>query len=116
MTTVIRLSEQDVIVLEGAPGTGGASFTSSLKSNDPDDDEYNAAIDGLEALVLALHCAGFDVTTPQFVEAVTTAHLNGATWNDIATLIGTSTDEAQLRFDPGSPIADPRWPWPTGPQ
>jgi len=49
-------------------------------------------------------------------EAVTTAHLNGATWNDIATLIATSTDKAQLRFAPNSPIADHRWPWPTGPE
>lgn len=46
-------------------------------------------------------------------EAVTTARANGASWNDIATLTGTSDDEARLRFDPDSPIADGRWPWPT---
>ena len=46
-------------------------------------------------------------------EAVTTARLNGANWNDIATLTGTSPDEARMRFDPDSPIADYRWPWPT---
>lgn len=46
-------------------------------------------------------------------EAVTTARLNGANWNHIATLTGTSPDEARMRFDPDSPIADGRWPWPT---
>jgi hypothetical protein len=46
-------------------------------------------------------------------EAVTTARMNGVTWSDISVLIGTSPEEAQLRFDPDSPIADGRWPWPT---
>lgn len=46
-------------------------------------------------------------------EAVTTAHANGVSWHDISILIGTSPDQARLRFDPHSPIADGRWPWPT---
>lgn len=43
-------------------------------------------------------------------EAVTTARANGASWHEIAVLIGASDDEAELRFDPHSPIADGRWP------
>jgi hypothetical protein len=43
-------------------------------------------------------------------EAVTTARANGASWNDIAILTGTSPEEARLRFDPASPIADGKWP------
>ena len=43
-------------------------------------------------------------------EAVTTARLNGHNWHDIADLLATSPDEARLRFDPDSPIADQRWP------
>jgi hypothetical protein len=43
-------------------------------------------------------------------EAVYTARANGCSWNDIAQLLGTSPDEARLRFDPDSPIADGRWP------
>lgn len=43
-------------------------------------------------------------------EMVCNARLNGASWNDIAQLLGTSPDQARLRFDPDSPIADPRWP------
>ena len=46
-------------------------------------------------------------------DAVYTARENGASWHDIAVLIGTSDEDARLRFDPDSPIADGRWPWPT---
>lgn len=41
--------------------------------------------------------------------AVLDARENGATWQDIATLLATSPHEAELRYD--SPIADSRWPW-----
>lgn len=44
-------------------------------------------------------------------EAVTNARANGHDWNDIAALLGTSPDEARMRFDPDSPIADGRWPY-----
>ena len=45
-------------------------------------------------------------------EAVFTATENGTSWDEIATLLGTSPHEARLRFDPDSPIADGRWPIP----
>lgn len=44
-------------------------------------------------------------------EAVSTARANGSTWDRIARLLGTSPDEARLRFDPGSAVADGRWPY-----
>ncbi len=43
--------------------------------------------------------------------AVVDARANGASWDDIAELLGTSAHEAQLRFDPDSPVADRRWPF-----
>lgn len=43
-------------------------------------------------------------------EAVAIAVMNGASWTDIARLLGTSPDEARLRFHPDSPVADGRWP------
>ena len=46
-------------------------------------------------------------------QAVTDARAEGHTWTGIAALLGTSPDEAWLRFDPDSPIADPRWPYDT---
>jgi len=44
-------------------------------------------------------------------ELVTNARLNGHTWAQIAHALATSPGEARLRFDPQSPIADPRWPY-----
>lgn len=44
-------------------------------------------------------------------ELATSARLNGHTWEEIAHALGTSPDEARLRFDPESPINDPRWPY-----
>ena len=41
--------------------------------------------------------------------AILEARENGTTWHDIATLLATSPQEAELRYD--SPIADSRWPW-----
>ena len=46
-------------------------------------------------------------------ELVTSARLNGHTWHDIAQALATSPDEARLRFDPDSPVADGRWPYDT---
>ena len=44
-------------------------------------------------------------------ELVTNARLNGHTWDQIARALATSPSEARLRFDPESPVADPRWPY-----
>jgi len=44
-------------------------------------------------------------------ELVTNARANGHTWAEIAHALATSPEEAQLRFDPDSPIADSRWPY-----
>lgn len=34
-------------------------------------------------------------------------------WDQIAHALATSTNEAHLRFDPESPLADTRWPYDT---
>ena len=42
------------------------------------------------------------------------AHLardHGATWHQIATALATSPGQAELRYDPESPVADSRWPY-----
>lgn len=44
-------------------------------------------------------------------ELVTNARANGASWRRIAQTLGTSPDEARLRFSPDSPGADTRWPY-----
>jgi hypothetical protein len=42
-------------------------------------------------------------------ELVADARDEGCSWQDIATLLGTSPEQAQLLFDPDSPVADRRW-------
>ncbi len=50
------------------------AISSNLKVEDsPEDMEYNAAIDGLESLILAHACAGVDVASKKYVEGIETA-------------------------------------------
>ena len=44
-------------------------------------------------------------------EMVANARLNGHSWDEIARAIGTSPEQAHMRFDPESPVADPRLPY-----
>lgn len=72
-----------VILVPGMNGSGwGGSISSQLKESDADcstpDDlrlalEFNAAMDGIESMILAHACAGIDVCSPAYVEGVETA-------------------------------------------
>jgi hypothetical protein len=42
-------------------------------------------------------------------EEVITARENGASWHQVATVLGVSEQEAWRRYDPASPTADGRW-------
>jgi hypothetical protein len=55
------------------PGQG--TIASDLKSpgRNAAARRYNAAIDGLESLILAHACAGIDVASPGYVEGIETA-------------------------------------------
>ena len=44
-------------------------------------------------------------------ELATEARGNGATWHDIAAALATSPEQAELRYDPESPVADTRFPY-----
>jgi hypothetical protein len=46
-------------------------------------------------------------------QLVLDARANGHTWHEIADALDTSPDDAQLRFDHDSPIADSRWSYDT---
>ncbi|NLF73208.1 MAG: hypothetical protein GX575_29580 [Candidatus Anammoximicrobium sp.] len=56
-----------------SPGLG--SITSQLKAPGRGTlvRKFNAAIDGLEALILAHACAGVDITSPAYIEGIETA-------------------------------------------
>jgi hypothetical protein len=55
---------------------GGEIVSTGLKELsiiEEEDNLYNAAVDGVESLVLALACAGVDIERPQIKTAVQTA-------------------------------------------
>lgn len=70
---IIELEDCFDIVLT-LDGTGGGSIVSNLhEDDDAGADLYNAAIDGIESMVLAHACAGIDVSTPAYMEGIETA-------------------------------------------
>lgn len=89
-----------------------------------DDDTYAVIDDAVTALatrrgawlgddktVIELLASLIDQAERWLPHYVHNARANGANWEDIAQLLGTSPDEARLRFHPESPIADGRWPY-----
>jgi hypothetical protein len=87
------------------------------------DDTYDLIDDALTALAerrdawlgddltaITLIASLIDQAERCLPELVTSARLNGHTWDEIAGALATSPAEARLRFDPESPIADARWP------
>ncbi len=67
---------------------------------------------GDDIVLIGLLASLIDQAERCLPHAVHDARANGASWDDIAALLATSPHEAQLRFDPDSPIADGRWPIP----
>ena len=51
---------------------GGGSLSSNLHIDEPEGDEklYEAAINGLESLILSLASEGVDIATPSFVRSI----------------------------------------------
>ncbi len=89
-----------------------------------DDDTYAVIDDALAALAGRRHCnlgddmemlgllaSLIDQAERCLPELVTNARANGASWRRIAQMLGTSPEEARLRFSPDSPVADTRWPY-----
>ncbi len=68
-----RLIDLGINVATDGKGSGSISSNLHCNGSDLSDMEYNAAIDGLESLILACACAGIDVNSSNFVEAVQTA-------------------------------------------
>lgn len=56
---------------------GGGSIISGLKitPEDESDEQYNAAMDAIESIILAHACAGIDISTPEYIEGIETAVL-----------------------------------------
>lgn len=72
----------EMYVYESPDGPGG-TIVSDLDPKgleDEGEDRLAAAMDAVESMVLALACAGHDVTAPSFIEGLETAveHLTNA--------------------------------------
>jgi hypothetical protein len=56
---------------------GGACISSDMKESDIADNlEFNAAVDGLESIILAHFCAGIDVSDSAYLEGIEVAYLS----------------------------------------
>lgn len=98
-------------------------MTGRLPPRGTDDDTFAVIDDAITALahrrnlwlgddLVLIHLLDAVITQAErcLPEAVHHARANGADWDTIADLLGTSPHEAWLRFAPDSPIADGRWP------
>lgn len=71
--TTINLRVYGIVVT--LDGRGSGSISSDLKEAGgmKDNVAYNAAISGIESLILAQACMGCDVTSPAYLEALEVA-------------------------------------------
>lgn len=66
---------------------------------------------GDDLSIIALMAGLIEQAERCFPQLVHDARANGHGWTEIARALGTNPDEARLRFDPESPVADGRWPY-----
>jgi len=76
---IIKLPCYGIEVILGSPDpeNPGAYLSGSILSDlhddvGPDDESYDAAIDAIESFIMSAACAGIDITTPAFIEAIET--------------------------------------------
>ena len=76
-TITIQLNNsQSITILLDDKGVGTITSEEIKTAGDPDSVEeiqFNAAVDGMEALILSIACAGIDISTLAFKVAVVTA-------------------------------------------
>lgn len=71
----IKLPTFEITITHESRDKNGASITSNLKATPETNEnmEFNAAMDGVESMVLAHFCAGIDVSSPAYLEGIETA-------------------------------------------
>jgi hypothetical protein len=63
----MELGVYGIVIVDG-------TITSDLKVGDiPGHEEFDAAMDGIESIILAHHEAGIDVSSPAYLEGIETA-------------------------------------------
>lgn len=66
---------------------------------------------GDDIAVMALVASLVEQAERWLPQLVHDARANGHGWLDIARALGAGPDDARMRFDPESPVADGRWPY-----
>lgn len=77
-TTTLPIYGIEIVIKSKKRGSGVISSDLHSQLVDPDDeqhiqDQYSAAADALESMILGHALAGVDVTTPAYVEGIKTA-------------------------------------------
>lgn len=70
MNTIINTKCHGIAITHPKGDRAAASITSNLTESEQ---SANTAMNGIESMVLALFCAGFDITSPDILEAIETA-------------------------------------------
>ena len=74
MMETIELPICGLVLQVDRENPGGGSIQSDLHEIEATGTtRFNAAMDGIESLILAHACAGIDVTTPAYLEGIETA-------------------------------------------
>ncbi len=74
ITISMSPDHQISVLVENPEEKGGGSIRSiNLKEEEEGAKEFNAAIDGIESLILAHACAGIDISSPAYIEGIQSA-------------------------------------------
>jgi len=73
--TMITLPVFNILIIINKDGKGGSIHSAMLKTENEDEEDelYNAAMDGIEAMILAHTIAGVDVENSAYLEGIETA-------------------------------------------
>lgn len=69
----IKLFGVEYINIHIVDGNGHLESNLPCEDGEDGDEQYNHNVDGMEALILALACAGVDVESKEFVSSIETA-------------------------------------------
>ncbi|MEZ9616604.1 hypothetical protein AB4425_17130 [Vibrio sp. 10N.261.51.A1] len=72
----LALGVYDIIVTYSLLDINGCAITSSMKEcpESPENETFNAAVDGLESMILGHFSAGIDVQSDAYLEGIETAY------------------------------------------
>lgn len=75
-TVTLELGVYGIVITYFLLEMNGCAITSSMKedSDNPENDAFNAAVDGLESMILGHFSAGVDVCSEAYLEGIETAY------------------------------------------